>query len=73
MNLNPFRKKSYIQLPDEEMRLRNIKRARTIKSIAGYYFDQAPANRSASETSVVVPAQILLKLWDLADRLVEDI
>ena len=55
------------------MRLRNIKRARTIKSIAGYYFDQAPANRSASETSVVVPAQILLKLWDLADRLVEDI
>jgi hypothetical protein len=76
MNINPFHLKMLepaTPTADEDMRRRNIKRVEAIKHIAGHYFDQAPKGRPCGDVSVVVPAEVLLKVWELASRLEEDI
>lgn len=69
----PFKKKPTPSGVDEELRARNIKRAKWIKTTAGQYYDQAPKGRPVQEGVVVVPAEVLLKIWDVADRLAGDI
>lgn len=71
--MRPFKKKPTPSVVDEELRARNIKRARWIKATAGHYYDKALKGRGMSGGSVVVPAEVFLKIWDVADRLADDI